>query len=69
MIVLIPLVVAAAIQVTGSFNRGLLPSVVFGQVAVIGGILASAVLNIATGATIILVAIAVYLLSLAVGSR
>lgn len=52
---------------TGSFNGGLVLSVVFGQVAVIGGILASAALNIATGATIILVAIAVYLLALLVG--
>ncbi len=59
--------VAAAMQVTGSFNRGLLLSVGFGQVAVIGGILVSYALNVATGATIILVAIAVYLLSLAAG--
>nr|WP_200840180.1 metal ABC transporter permease [Halorubrum sp. JWXQ-INN 858] len=61
--------VAAAMQVTDSFNRGLLLSVVFGQVAVFGGIFASYLWNIATGATIILVAIAVYLLSLVVGSR
>ena len=61
--------VAAAMQVTGSFNRGLLLSVAFGQVAVLGGIFVSYVGNIATGATIILVAIAVYLLSLVVGSR
>jgi len=41
--------VAAAMQVTGSFNGGLLLSVAFGQVAVIGGILASAAFNIARG--------------------
>ena len=61
--------VAAAMQVTGSFTRGLLLSVAFGQVAVLGGIFVSYVLNIATGATIILVAIGVYLVSLVIGSR
>ncbi len=60
--------VAAAMQVTGSFNGGLVLSVVFGQVAVLGGIFVSYVLNIATGATIILVAIALYLLALSVGT-
>ncbi len=60
--------VAAAMQVTRSFGNGLFLSVAFGQVAVIGGILVSYVFNVATGATIILVAIALYLLALALGS-
>ncbi len=60
--------VAAAMQVTRSFGNGLFLSVAFGQVAVIGGILVSYVLNVATGATIILVAIALYLLALALGA-
>lgn len=56
--------VAAAMQVTNSFNHGLILSVVFGEAAVIGGILLSYYWSIATGATIILVAIAIYLWSL-----
>ncbi|WP_049896788.1 metal ABC transporter permease [Natrialba chahannaoensis] len=53
--------VAAAMQVTNSFNRGLLLSILLGQVAVFVGIFLSAEWNIATGAMIILVAIALYL--------
>ncbi|CAI50457.1 ABC-type transport system permease protein (probable substrate zinc/manganese/metal ions) [Natronomonas pharaonis DSM 2160] len=53
--------VAAAMQVTGSFNRGMLMSVGFGQVAVIGGILSSYYLGIATGPMIIIVAILIYI--------
>lgn len=56
--------VAAAMQVTNSFNRGIALSIAFGQVAVIGGILLSYYWNIATGAMIILTAIAIYLWSL-----
>jgi len=56
--------VAAAMQLTTGFNRGLVLSVVLGQVAVFGGILLSYYLNVATGAMIIIVAIVVYLLSL-----
>ena len=56
--------VAAAMQVTNSFNRGIALSIAFGQVAVIGGILLSYYWNIATGATIILTAIVIYLWSL-----
>ena len=55
--------VAAAMQLTGSFDRGLLLSVAFGQVAIIGGIFLSYWLNVATGAMIILVAIATYLVA------
>ena len=57
--------VAAAMQVTNSFDRGLLLSVGFGQVAIFGGIFLSYWLNVATGATIILVAIGTYLGALA----
>ena len=56
--------VAAAMQLTASFNRGMSLSVVVGQIAIFGGIYLSYVLNIATGAMIILVAIAVYLWAL-----
>ncbi len=55
--------VAAAMQFTNSFNRGLVLSVVFGQVAVFAGIFLSYQWDIATGAMIILVAIALYLWS------
>ncbi|GAB7017736.1 metal ABC transporter permease [Halostagnicola bangensis] len=55
--------VAAAMQFTNSFNRGLVLSVVFGQVAVFGGIFLSYQWDVATGAMIILVAIALYLWS------
>ncbi len=58
--------VAAAMQLTGSFNRGIALSVLLGQVAIFGGIFASYTWNIATGATIILVTIAVYLLSVVI---
>lgn len=57
--------VAAAMQVTNSFNGGIGLSILFGQLAVVGGILFSYYWSIATGATIILVAIAIYLATLA----
>ena len=56
--------VAAAMQLTASFNRGMALSVVVGQIAIFGGIFLSYIWNIATGAMIILVAIAVYLWAL-----
>ncbi|WP_090384764.1 metal ABC transporter permease [Natronobacterium texcoconense] len=55
--------VAAAMQVTDSFNGGLVASIVLGQVAVFGGIFLSYYLNVATGATIILVAIGTYVVA------
>jgi zinc transport system permease protein len=55
--------VAAAMQLTSSFNRGLVLSVVFGEFAVIAGILVSYWLDVATGAAIVLVAIAVYIVT------
>lgn len=53
--------VAAAMQLTSSFNQGILLSVLLGQVAIFGGIFLSYYWNIATGAMIIIVAIVVYL--------
>lgn len=58
--------VAAAMQLTNSFNRGLALSVVFGEVAVIGGILLSYAWSIATGAMIVIVAIALYVVAVIV---
>ena len=58
--------VAAAMQLTNSFDHGLILSIVLGQIAVIGGILTSYELGIATGPMIIIVAIILYLCSLAV---
>ncbi len=52
--------VAAAMQLTGSFNHGLVLSIVFGEIAVLAGILSSYYLDIATGPAIVLVAIAIY---------
>ncbi|MXV62052.1 metal ABC transporter permease [Natronorubrum sp. JWXQ-INN-674] len=61
--------VAAAMQITDSFNRGLILSVVFGQIAVLVGILISYDLGIATGPMIIITAIFLYLGSLVRGGR
>ncbi|MES3517275.1 MAG: metal ABC transporter permease [Natronomonas sp.] len=55
--------VAAAMQVTTSFNRGLLLAVGIGEIAVVGGLVLSYRLDIAAGAAIVLVAIAFYLLA------
>ncbi|EMA35450.1 metal ABC transporter permease [Halobiforma nitratireducens] len=55
--------VAAAMQLTTGFNRGLVLSVVLGQVAVFGGIFLSYYWNVATGAMIIIVAIVLYIWS------
>ena len=57
--------VAAAMQLTDSFTRMLWLSVAIGEIAVLGGVVVSYQWDIATGATIVLVAIAVYLASLA----
>ncbi|MFP8951536.1 metal ABC transporter permease [Natrialbaceae archaeon A-arb3/5] len=56
--------VAASMQLTSSFDRGLVLSIALGQVAIFGGIFLSYYWNVATGAMIIIVAIAVYLWSL-----
>lgn len=56
--------VAAAMQVTSSFNGSIMASVLFGQVSVIVGIVSSYYAGIATGPMIILVAISIYLISL-----
>ncbi|ARS88646.1 metal ABC transporter permease [Natrarchaeobaculum aegyptiacum] len=55
--------VAAAMQLTTGFNRGLIMSVLLGQVAVFGGIFLSYYWNVATGAMIIIVAIVLYIWS------
>lgn len=52
--------VAAAMELSSSFNRGLLLSIGFGEIAVIGGILASYYLDIASGAAIVIAAIVIY---------
>ncbi|WP_369731864.1 metal ABC transporter permease [Natrarchaeobius versutus] len=56
--------VAAAMLLTDSFDHGLILSVLLGQAAVFGGIFLSYSWDIATGAMIILVAIALYVLAL-----
>ena len=53
--------VAAAMQISSSFNRGLMISIGFGEVAVLGGILASYYLDIASGAAIVIAAMVLYL--------
>lgn len=55
--------VAAAMQLTDSFGRMMWLSVVIGQFAVLGGVVLSYEWNIATGAMIVLVAIAIYILA------
>ncbi|WP_049889426.1 metal ABC transporter permease [Natronolimnohabitans innermongolicus] len=59
--------VAAAMQVTSSFNRSLVVSIAFGQIAVLGGILVSYDLGVATGPMIIITAILIYLGTLVAG--
>ena len=56
--------VAAAMQLTSSFNRGLLLAVGFGELAVVVGLLLSYWLDVATGPMIVLFAIVIYLASL-----
>lgn len=53
--------VAAAMQLTSSFNRGFVLSVVIGQLAIFGGFILSYTWNVATGPMIIIVAIVVYI--------
>ncbi len=55
--------VAAAMQLTDSFGRMMVVSVGIGQAAVLGGVVLSYQWDIATGAMIVLVAIAIYLLA------
>jgi zinc transport system permease protein len=60
--------VAAAMQLTDGFNRMLVGSVLVGEVAVLAGVVLSYVWEIATGAMIVLVAIAIYLGAVVAGS-
>lgn len=55
--------VAAAMQLTDSFRRMMWLSVGIGQIAVLGGVVLSYQWDIATGAMIVLVAIAIYLVA------
>ena len=55
--------VAAAMQVTTSFNRGLVLAVVIAEIAVVGGLVLSYLWNVAAGPMIVLVAIAFYLVA------
>ena len=53
--------VAAAMQVTTSFNRAIVLGIVFGEISVFAGLVLSYQYDVAAGATIVLVAIAIYL--------
>lgn len=56
--------VAAAMQVTDSFNRSIVLAVIIGEASVIAGLVLSYQYDVAAGATIVLFGIAVYMLSL-----
>ena len=55
--------VAAAMQLTDSFRRMMVIAVIIGQLSVLAGVILSYEWNIATGAMIVLVAIAIYLVA------
>ena len=61
--------VAAATQIARSFRETLYLSVLFGQVAVIGGFVLSISQSLPTGGSIVVVAIACYLLAIFASSR
>ncbi|WP_254763844.1 metal ABC transporter permease [Natrinema marinum] len=61
--------VAAATQLAHSFRETLSLSILFGQVAVIGGFVLSISQELPTGGSIVVVAIACYLLAVAASSR
>lgn len=61
--------VAAATQIAGSFRETLYCSILFGQVAVIGGFVLSISQGLPTGGSIVVVAIACYLLAVFASSR
>jgi zinc transport system permease protein len=61
--------VAAATQVAHSFRETLYCSILFGQVAVIGGFVFSISQGLPTGGSIVVVAIACYLLAIFASSR
>ncbi len=59
--------VAAAMQVTTSFNRSIVLAIIIGEISVITGLILSYQYDVAAGATIVLVAIAIYLWSVVAG--
>ena len=61
--------VAAATQIAGSFRETLVLSILFGQVAVLGGYAVSLHQGLPPGGSIVVVAIAVYLLAIFASSR
>ncbi|PCR90796.1 metal ABC transporter permease [Natrinema ejinorense] len=61
--------VAAATQIAHSFRETLFLSILFGQVAVIGGFVVSISQSLPTGGSIVVVAIACYLLAILASSR
>ncbi len=61
--------VAAASQIARSFQETLVLSILFGQVSIIGGFAVAISQSLPSGGSIILVAIALYLLSIAVSDR
>ncbi|SEQ33196.1 metal ABC transporter permease [Natrinema salaciae] len=61
--------VAAATQIAHSFRETLLLSILFGQVSVVGGFAFSISQELPTGGSIVVVAIACYLLAILVSSR
>ncbi|WP_121742799.1 metal ABC transporter permease [Natronorubrum halophilum] len=61
--------VAAATQIARSFRETLFCSILFGQLAIVGGFAVSISQGLPTGGSIVIVAIASYLLAIAVSSR
>lgn len=61
--------VAAASQIANSFRETLYLSIVFGQLSIIGGFAFSIHQGLPSGGSIVVVAIAIYLLAIAVSSR
>ncbi|MCU4971221.1 metal ABC transporter permease [Halobacteria archaeon AArc-m2/3/4] len=61
--------VAAASQIANSFRETLYLSILFGQVAVIGGFVFSVSMSLPAGGSIVVTAIAIYLLAIAASSR
>lgn len=61
--------VAAAAQITNSFRNSLYTSVIVGEVSALAGLLASWRYSLAPGATIVVVAIVIYLFAVAASNR
>ncbi|MBB5173907.1 metal ABC transporter permease [Texcoconibacillus texcoconensis] len=63
---MITLPVAASIQIAKSFRQILLLGIVFGQVSMIGGIISSYYLNVATGGMVVVVSILLLMLAMGI---